>query len=174
MKLVQRIEKGLEWGPLKTEFHRTLVSSAFRHAFARLLAEEVEPQLTIRVDHFTGSVEPSYNEDRYTGPNSVCKYRFRLRCCFFQGKDIESVDAEIEYDPDTQRFQRPIRVWTLVDRENWRRLDEALIGMRDSSCPWCGGRVVRFPFRVYCADRYCFSAACRDGLRVEDDPWGMQ
>ena len=68
------IVDGLRWGPFQTSFHQNLVDDDFRKRLTSFVARNARDQLTVNPDRVKGSFVATYDEERYTGPNSVVKY----------------------------------------------------------------------------------------------------
>src|SRR5262245_52312403 len=86
------------YGPFNAEYHRAAVNGAFKRALRELLESKLLPQLDHDFIDASGTLTACFDEDRFCGPNSLVRDRFRLEFQFF-GADGESrIKTEITYN----------------------------------------------------------------------------
>ncbi len=93
---------------LVTEFHRDLATDDWLASLACYVQNVISNHPEYHTADGTGTVRSNYNEERYMGPNSICKFVFEI-CC-----DIDRISGEPEkdcylasakYESKTQTFE---------------------------------------------------------------------
>lgn len=159
---------------LKTGFHRTLANADWLSLLAQFLSERIAQHKAYRTSSGRGCVRSLYNDEKYMGPNSVCRYEFAVKVSVSRGRFSlvrDRYEADVRYVPEDHRFEirwetiRTVETWIrdlanfLLVRRMVRRIRSGRISSEEAGgllCPWCGARA-----RVdFSPDGRCFSLSC--------------
>jgi hypothetical protein len=156
---------------LKHPFHVSLASQDWLEKLGRVVSERIRQLGGFDTQDGEGEVTSRYGEDRFMGPNSVCKYDFDVRVKVASRTSLGEPDeyrAVATYDPAQGTFvtkseSRTIlrlraAVSELVERLSAIVLNDGpLKWIEEARCPWCGGPV-RISFHP---EGRVFSIACK-------------
>jgi hypothetical protein len=140
---------------LKHAFHVALASPEWLGKLERVVSERIQVLGGFDTQDGEGEVTSRYGEDRFMGPNSVCKYDFDVRVKLASRTSLGEPDeyqAVATYDPAQGTFvtkgeSRTIRRLQAAVRELVERLsaivlnDGPLEWIEEARCPWCQGPV---------------------------------
>jgi hypothetical protein len=124
MDLLTLLRNGITFGPFKTDYHQKLVGPEFQEAFFRQLARSVLPNLTLAFEEVKGSVTTHYDDVKYLGPISACKYKYRFDATFQQKARKEWVNFGFEYEPGPTGFQLRFDEPRITTARQFERIDE--------------------------------------------------
>ena len=91
-----------------TTFHRNLASQAWLQGLERHVESAISVDRGYETSDAEGVVCSQYNDERYMGPLSVCKFYFVVTMQVRRSsspEDRDAYDACIQYDPDTDSFK---------------------------------------------------------------------
>ena len=105
MVSIETVKKGFQFGPFKTDHHRTTVDSHFRALFFAYLERSILPQVEGKIDFVDGRLWSDYDEDIFTGPQSIAKRRYSFKIRFQSGREKQTARGEIEYWNELGEFK---------------------------------------------------------------------
>jgi len=136
---------------LTTQFHRDLAAPEWLASLAAHIGRALASHREYQTSDATGIVFSGYNEDRYMGPNSVCKFFFVVDALVVRRNrtlDRDRYQAWLRYEPRTGTFRT--RSELIETRELLEAVAylEAQIKAAPSkqhvdrlACPWCASEI---------------------------------
>ncbi len=100
------MKRNYKIGPFKTEYHRNQVDTAFVGVLKRYLESEIFPHLNSQ-GKMTISLQTDFDDEKYLGPNSICKNRYKLLVNSTLGKNEESAQVIFNYYKE-ERLIKPM------------------------------------------------------------------
>jgi hypothetical protein len=140
---------------LKHPFHVGLASADWLQKLEKVVYERMQALGGFDTLDGEGDVSSRYGEDRFMGPNSLCKYDFDVVVKVTRLSSLSERDeyrAVATYDPGPQSFstqgeQRSIKkfqvaVAGLIERlTGLIRSGAPVEAIDEARCPWCGGQI---------------------------------
>ena len=179
MVSIEVVKKAVEFGPFKTDYHRTTVDSKFRNQFFNYLERSILPQVEGKIDWVDGRLWSNYDEEIFVGEQSIAKRRYSFKIRFFSGREKQTASGEVEYFKEEGEFRVsrrfPPAVATLLAKRVRRDIDKetGLIarrvraGERDISCPFCGQKI-----SITADEKRIFEIKCSKCFSVHIDYFG--
>jgi hypothetical protein len=93
------LESGLEFRVVHP-FHRRLFDARVRQAAIATIAARLAEQSPKSYFAITGALSSSFNEDRFTGPLSLCRYQFSFQVEMDDGTGDDLFAGRIDYQDD--------------------------------------------------------------------------
>lgn len=131
--------------------HQKVVNEEFKSSLTKYVNENILPHLTIK-DNIEGTLKTDFDEERYLGPNSICKYRYNLLLETKDNNSSETVRMTFQYNLSDKTIT-PIHGGPHIDsieaQNNRDKQSRQLIeiqrlvkeGKTDIPCPECGEKL---------------------------------
>jgi hypothetical protein len=121
----------IEFGPFETSYHREVVDERFREALSSYLERELLPQVSEPYETTKGILKAAFNDEKYCGPNSAVRDRYKLEFQFLRGGESDDIKLEIYRDPKPGTFRprhvhSPIVLWTKEKKDAQRAFRESI------------------------------------------------
>jgi hypothetical protein len=150
---IEKVKNALQFGPFKTNHHRATVDSKFQSEFFDYLERSILPQVEGEIDRVDGRLWSDYDEEIFTGPQSIAKRRYSFKIRFFSGREKQTASGEVEYFEEKGAFEPSRRYAPSVDtlsakkmrRDHDKNMELILkrfrAGQQNIPCPFCGSKI---------------------------------
>jgi hypothetical protein len=150
---VEKLKGTFQFGPFKTSHHRAIVDSKFRSEFFNYLEHSILPQVEGEINRVDGCLWSDYDEEIFTGPQSIAKRKYSFKIRFFSGREKQTASGEIEFFEEKGAFEpsrrHPPSVDTLSAKKKRRDHDKNMelilkqyrAGQQNLPCPFCGSKI---------------------------------
>jgi hypothetical protein len=89
--------------PFKTSHHQQAVDARFLSRIEEYVRSQILPQLEIK-ENLSVKLSTDYDDEKFLGPNSVCKYRYNLLVKSERDHESEEVRLSFQYDMESEEI----------------------------------------------------------------------